>query len=217
MSTAGTIPPVASVFSRAKIAVNLATGVLQQTELIVGIDLGTTNPLVSYVHPETRQPRAINHLGRGIIVPSVIYFAPDGELLVGGDVRLKLETDPAHTIHSVKRRLGRSYRDLADHLGQLGYRVVEDERDPDGLVRVRVSELRLTHRVVLKETRGCPFFRFVKSLPHRNLCGEALYHSRQRYRPSNQHGAARFTALRLLCTNYSAAARGPPPLRYLTT
>ncbi len=124
----------------AKVAINLATGALQQTELIVGIDLGTTNSLVAYVHPETRQPRAINDLGRGTIVPSVIYFAPDGELLVGDDARLKLETDPAHTIYSVKRLLGKSYRDLADHLGQLGYRVVEDERDPDGLVRVRVGE-----------------------------------------------------------------------------
>ncbi|MBC7449450.1 MAG: Fe-S protein assembly chaperone HscA [Hymenobacteraceae bacterium] len=124
----------------AKVAINLATGALQQQELIVGIDLGTTNSLVAYVHPETRQPRAINDLGRGTIVPSVIYFAPDGELLVGDDARLKLETDPAHTIYSVKRLLGKSYRDLADHLGQLGYRVVEDERDPDGLVRVRVGE-----------------------------------------------------------------------------
>lgn len=124
----------------AKVAINLATGALQQQELIVGIDLGTTNSLVAYVHPETRQPRAINDLGRGTIVPSVIHFAPDGELLVGDDARLKLETDPAHTIYSVKRLLGKSYRDLADHLGQLGYRVVEDERDPDGLVRVRVGD-----------------------------------------------------------------------------
>ena len=124
----------------AKIAINLATGTLQQAELIVGIDLGTTNSLVAYVHPETRAPRAINDLGRGTIVPSVIHFAPDGELLVGDAARDLLETDPAHTIYSVKRLLGKSYRDLATHLGQLGYRVVEDERDPDGLVRVRVGE-----------------------------------------------------------------------------
>ncbi len=124
----------------AKVAINLATGALQQAELIVGIDLGTTNSLVAYVHPETRVPRAINDLGRGTIVPSVIHFAPDGDLLVGDEARLKLETDPAHTIYSVKRLLGKSYRDLADHLGQLGYQVIEDERDPDGLVRVRVGE-----------------------------------------------------------------------------
>ena len=47
----------------ATVAINLATGSLQQEEIIVGIDLGTTNSLVAYVHPETRQPAAINDLG----------------------------------------------------------------------------------------------------------------------------------------------------------
>ena len=49
----------------AKVAINLATGAIQQEELIVGIDLGTTNSLVAYVHPDTRQPAAINDLRRG--------------------------------------------------------------------------------------------------------------------------------------------------------
>ncbi len=124
----------------AKVAINLATGALQQEELIVGIDLGTTNSLVAYVHPETRRPRAINDLGRGTIVPSVVHFGADGETLVGDDARAFLESDPAHTIYSVKRLLGKSFRDLSTHTGQLGYRVVADERDPDGLVRVAVGE-----------------------------------------------------------------------------
>ncbi len=40
----------------AKIAINIATGSLQQEEIIVGIDLGTTNSLVAIIHPETKQP-----------------------------------------------------------------------------------------------------------------------------------------------------------------
>ncbi len=55
----------------AKVAINLSTGSIQQEELIVGIDLGTTNSLVAYIQPDTRQPRAINDQGRGTIVPSV--------------------------------------------------------------------------------------------------------------------------------------------------
>lgn len=39
----------------AKISINIATGSLQQAEMIVGIDLGTTNSLVAMVHPETKQ------------------------------------------------------------------------------------------------------------------------------------------------------------------
>ena len=41
----------------AKIAINIATGSLQKEEVIVGIDLGTSNSLVAIIHPETGKPR----------------------------------------------------------------------------------------------------------------------------------------------------------------
>ena len=43
----------------AKIAINIATGSLQQEEIIVGIDLGTTNSLVAIIHPESKTPVAL--------------------------------------------------------------------------------------------------------------------------------------------------------------
>ena len=122
----------------ATVAINLATGSLQQEEIIVGIDLGTTNSLVAYVHPETRQPAAINDLGRGTIVPSVVHFPADGAApVVGNEAREFLLTDPARTIYSVKRLLGKSYRDLGAHAGQLGYKVIDD--NAEGLVKIRVE------------------------------------------------------------------------------
>ena len=123
----------------ATVAINLATGSLQQEEIIVGIDLGTTNSLVAYVHPETRQPNAINDLGRGTIVPSVVHFPADGAApVVGNEAREFLLTDPARTIYSVKRLLGKSYRDLGPHASQLGYKVIDD--NTEGLVRIRVED-----------------------------------------------------------------------------
>ena len=123
----------------ATVAINLATGSLQQEEIIVGIDLGTTNSLVAYVHPETRQPAAINDLGRGPIVPSVVHFPADGAApVVGNDAREFLLSDPARTIYSVKRLLGKSYRDLGAHAGQLGYKVIDD--NTEGLVKIRVED-----------------------------------------------------------------------------
>ncbi|MFD1468141.1 Fe-S protein assembly chaperone HscA [Hymenobacter caeli] len=123
----------------AKVAINLATGALQQEELIVGIDLGTTNSLVAYVHPETRQPLAINDLGRGTVVPSVVHFPADGSApVVGTDAQEFLLTDPQRTIYSVKRLLGKSYRDLGPQAGQLGYRVIDD--NAEGLVKIRVED-----------------------------------------------------------------------------
>ncbi|AMJ67067.1 Hsp70 family protein [Hymenobacter sp. PAMC 26628] len=123
----------------AKVAINLATGALQQEEIIVGIDLGTTNSLVAYVHPETRQPLAINDQGRGSIVPSVVHFPADGhDPVVGTDAKEYLLTDPQRTIYSVKRLLGKSYRDLGLHAGQLGYKVIDD--NAEGLVKIRVAD-----------------------------------------------------------------------------
>ena len=121
------------------VAINLATGTFQQEEIIVGIDLGTTNSLVAYVHPDTRQPVAINDQGRGSIVPSVVHFPADGaDPVVGNEAREFLLTDPQRTIYSVKRLLGKSYRDLGQHATQLGYKVIDD--NSEGLVKIRVGD-----------------------------------------------------------------------------
>ena len=123
----------------ASVAINLATGSLQQEEIIVGIDLGTTNSLVAYVHPENRQPIPINDQGRGSIVPSVVHFPADGaEPIIGHEAREFLLTDPQRTIYSVKRLLGKSYRDLGQHATQLGYKVIDD--NAEGLVKIRVDD-----------------------------------------------------------------------------
>ena len=121
------------------VAINLATGTFQQEEIIVGIDLGTTNSLVAYVHPDTRQPVAINDQGRGSIVPSVVHFPADGaDPVVGNEAREFLLTDPQRTIYSVKRLLGKSYRDLGQHATQLGYKIIDD--NSEGLVKIRVGD-----------------------------------------------------------------------------
>jgi molecular chaperone HscA len=123
----------------ATVAINLATGTFQQEEIIVGIDLGTTNSLVAYVHPDSRQPTAINDQGRGSIVPSVVHFPADGhDPVVGNEAREFLLMAPQRTIYSVKRLLGKSYRDLGQHATQLGYKVIDD--NSEGLVKIRVDD-----------------------------------------------------------------------------
>ncbi|WP_019946141.1 Fe-S protein assembly chaperone HscA [Hymenobacter aerophilus] len=123
----------------AKVAINLSTGSIQQEEIIVGIDLGTTNSLVAYIHPENRQPLAINDQGRGAIVPSVVHFPGGGQdPLVGTEAKEYLLTDPQNTIYSVKRLLGKSYHDLTQHADALGYKVIDD--NSEGLVKIRVGD-----------------------------------------------------------------------------
>ena len=106
--------------------------------MIVGIDLGTTNSLVAYIHPEDKTPVAINDLDRGTIVPSVVHFAKTGEVIVGTEAKEYLISDPANTIYSVKRLLGKSYRDLGEHTDYFGYKIIDD--DTEGLVKIRVGD-----------------------------------------------------------------------------
>ena len=58
----------------AKIGINIATGSLKQKEMIVGIDLGTTNSLVAIIHPESKKPVVLKEHDGNALVPSVISF-----------------------------------------------------------------------------------------------------------------------------------------------
>jgi molecular chaperone HscA len=92
----------------AKIGINIAMGSLQQKEMIVGIDLGTTNSLVAIIHPETKQPVVLKEPEQGSLVPSIIHFDKTGTISVGDSARQYLVTEPENTIFSVKRLMGKS-------------------------------------------------------------------------------------------------------------
>lgn len=120
----------------AKISINLATGSLQKEEIIVGIDLGTTNSLVAFINPD-KNPQVINDAGKGILVPSVVYFNSQNDAVVGNEAKEFLTTDPTNTIFSVKRLLGRSYKDVADHKAIFSYKIIDD--DTDSLVKIQAG------------------------------------------------------------------------------
>src|SRR5215217_557470 len=121
----------------AKISINLATGSLQQEEIIVGIDLGTTNSLVAFINPD-KKPQVINDTGKGVLVPSVVHFNTQGDALVGNEAKEFLVSDPSNTIFSVKRLLGRSYKDVAGHQDTFSYKIIDDEND--SLVKIKAGD-----------------------------------------------------------------------------
>ncbi len=121
-----------------KIAINIATGSLQKEEMIVGIDLGTTNSLVAIIHPETKQPVALKEHNSSSLVPSIIHFTQHGEVIVGEEAKQYLETDPANTIFSAKRLMGKSYNDIKTNANFFTYKVIDD--DTESLVKVQVGE-----------------------------------------------------------------------------
>lgn len=121
----------------AKVSINIATGSIQKEELIVGIDLGTTNSLVAFINTEGN-PQVINDTGKGLLVPSVIHFEPDGSVVVGNEAKEFLISDPQNTIFSVKRLLGRSYQDIEAHSGLFSYKIIDD--DTESLVKINVAD-----------------------------------------------------------------------------
>jgi molecular chaperone HscA len=121
----------------AKIGINIATGSLQQAEIIVGIDLGTTNSLVAIIHPETKLPTALKEFDGSSIVPSVVHFDAYGNAEVGASAKPYLESDPANTIFSAKRLMGKIYKDIRAHQDFFAYKIIDDNRD--SLVKVQVG------------------------------------------------------------------------------
>jgi Fe-S protein assembly chaperone HscA len=82
---------------------------------IVGIDLGTTNSLVSVM--DLTGPRILSG-----IVPSVVSVLPSGEIIAGKEARDRLITDPERTVYSVKRLMGRGMEDVQDELNLFPFR-----------------------------------------------------------------------------------------------
>lgn len=123
-----------------KIPINLKTAEIkdqQESELIVGIDLGTTNSIVAYV--ENGKPIAIkDEEGRSAIMPSILYFDEDLNLKVGKEATKGLIKHPERTIYSVKRLMGKSYKDLMTTSQHLSYRILEE--DEDELVKVNIED-----------------------------------------------------------------------------
>lgn len=122
----------------AKIGINIATGSLQQAEMIVGIDLGTTNSLVAIIHPETRQPVALKEHDSSSLVPSVIYFDEQDNAVIGEAAKVFQESDPQRTIFSAKRLMGKSYADIKNNASFFSYKVIDD--NTESLVKVKVGD-----------------------------------------------------------------------------
>lgn len=123
-----------------KIPIDIKTGTVarveEKKELIVGIDLGTTNSLVAYI--ENGQPVVIrDESGNHALLPSVIHFKDDGSILTGEEARQKILTSPGRTIKSVKRLMGKSYHDVQQAEFKPSYEIYDD--GPEELVKIKID------------------------------------------------------------------------------
>ena len=91
---------------------------------IIGVDLGTTNSVVTVM--EGGEPIVITNPEGGRLTPSVVAFAKGGERLVGQVAKRQAVTNPENTIYSIKRFMGRRYEEVSEEMKMVPYSIVQN-------------------------------------------------------------------------------------------
>ena len=121
----------------AKIKIDINSGKIVKSNIVVGIDLGTTNSLVAWINPQTNKAEVIVDEW-GALLPSVILIKPNADPVVGILAKESLLDAPERTIFSVKRLLGRSFQEITSAQQFLGYNIVEDEIN--SMLRIEIDK-----------------------------------------------------------------------------
>jgi molecular chaperone DnaK len=111
---------------------------MSQSNIIIGIDLGTTNSCVAFIEP-SGSPFVIPSDTGNRTIPSVVAFTEE-ERLVGELARRQAVTNPKNTFAGVKRLIGRVFNDPAIQKEKLPYKVVRADNG-DAWVEVRGEKM----------------------------------------------------------------------------
>jgi molecular chaperone DnaK len=102
---------------------------------IIGIDLGTTNSVVSLM--EGTEAKVIPNSEGNRTTPSVVAFTKGGERLAGQVAKRQAVTNPEQTIYSIKRFMGRRYDEVSEEMKMVPYKIVKSD---GGGVRIGVGD-----------------------------------------------------------------------------
>ena len=105
-------------------------------DLILGIDLGTTNSVMAILEGE--EPVVIPNAEGALKTPSVVCLEADGTVVVGEMARRQAATRPDRTVSSIKRLIGHYFSEIDESTANLPYTVEADEKDD---VRVRAGNV----------------------------------------------------------------------------
>lgn len=106
---------------------------------IIGIDLGTTNSCVAVM--EGNEPVVIANSEGARTTPSIVAFMDNGEKKVGAPAKRQAITNPKNTIQSIKRFMGKRYKEVGSELKTVAYDV---EEGPNNTPRVRIGDRQYT-------------------------------------------------------------------------
>lgn len=106
---------------------------------VIGIDLGTTNSVVSIIEGDI--PAIITNEEGGRTTPSVVAFGKKNERLVGNAARRQAVTNPENTIFSVKRFMGMKLSDVNKDIKNVPYSIVSGK---NGTCQIKVNNKKYT-------------------------------------------------------------------------
>jgi molecular chaperone DnaK len=172
----------------------------------VGIDLGTTNSLVAYIDQRTGEPKCIPGPSGSTLCPSVVSLDPDGGIIVGEPARRRLLTQPARTIYSVKRLMGRGVADIQDELKLFPFRIDSSSKN---VIRVKLGDRYFTppeiSSFILRELKNWAEAYFGESVERAVITVPAYFNDAQRQATKDAGKLAGLEVLRLVNEPTAAA------------
>lgn len=169
----------------------------QNTERILGIDLGTTNSLGAFL--DLTGPRIIPTASGGSIVPSVVAVNKDGAVVAGDAARDILLADPHRAVYSVKRLMGRGLEEIKEELKLFPFRVV---KDLEPVVRLQLGKKKLTppeiSAAVLREIKKNAELHFGEPVTKAVVTVPAYFNDAQRQATKDAGRIAGLEVLRLV-------------------
>lgn len=162
---------------------------------IVGIDLGTTNSLIAYMHD--RAPCVIAGRNGRTLVPSVVAMM-DNSLIVGDSAKEHLVRNPERTIYSVKRFMGKGLEDVAEELKYFPYRLTEQ----GGVIRIQIGEKTYSapqiSAMILKELKHRAEAHFGEDISKAVITVPAYFNDSQRQATKDAGTIAGLEVLRII-------------------
>src|SRR5687768_6700787 len=105
---------------------------------IIGIDLGTTNSVVSVM--EGKEAKVIVNEEGARTTPSVVAWDDKGEVLVGQIAKRQAVTNPTNTVYSAKRFIGRRFDEVTEEIKRVPYKVSKG-KNGDVTIDVRGKQM----------------------------------------------------------------------------
>lgn len=174
-----------------------------QRDIVVGVDLGTTNSLVAYV--DGGQPRVLANDEGHVLVPSVISFAT-GTPVIGDKARETWVDQADKTVYSVKRFMGRGAEEIGEDRRYLPFAFNEDENQ---LIHIKVGDRTYTppelSAMILKELKQRAEKHFGRPVTKAVITVPAYFNDTQRQATKDAGKIAGLDVLRIVNEPTAAA------------